>query len=82
MEARDLYSMATLLDPRFKLKGFSSASFAEMAKSKVIEKAKEISSTTGRTTGEQECQEAATVVSSSKKKKKQSTLWEEFDKDG
>ena len=34
--------MATLLDPIFKVKGFSAASFAEMAKSKVIEDAKKI----------------------------------------
>ena len=32
-----LHSMATLLDPRFKVKGFSAASFAKMVKSKVIE---------------------------------------------
>jgi len=63
---------STLLGPRFKLKGFSSASFIEMAKSKVLEKAKEISTTTG--SREQECQEAVTVVGSSNKKKKQSTL--------
>ena len=37
VETWDLHSMATLLDPKFKVKGFSAASFAEMAKSKVIE---------------------------------------------
>ena len=79
VEAWDLHSMATLLDPRFKVKGFSSATFVEMVKSKVLEKAKEIAESSSETTGsveEQECQE---VVSS--KKKKHATLWEEFDRD-
>ena len=42
MESWELHSrsMATLLDPRFKIKRFSSAIFAELAKSKVIEMAK------------------------------------------
>ena len=42
VETWDLHIMATLLDPRFKVKGFSAASFAEMAKSKVIEDTKKI----------------------------------------
>ena len=40
VETWDLHSMATLLDPTFKVKGFSTASFAEMTKSKVIEDTK------------------------------------------
>ena len=42
VESRELHSMATLLDPHFKMKGFSSVPFAKLAKSKVVEKAKEI----------------------------------------
>jgi len=70
--------MATLLDPRFKVKGFSSATFVEMAKSKVLEKAKEMVKSS-ETTGSVEKQECREVASSSKKK--QSTLWEVFEKD-
>ena len=40
VESWELHSMATLLDPRFKVKGFSSAPFAELAKSKVIKRPK------------------------------------------
>ena len=49
--------MATLLDPWFKVKGFSSATFVEMAKSKVLKKAKEMvkSSETTGSVEEQEC---------------------------
>ena len=78
IEAWDLYSMATILDPRFKMKGFSSATFAEMAKSKVLDKAKEIVSPSDGTTSSSVKQETLSVSS---KKKKQSILWEEFDKD-
>ena len=42
--------MATILDPQFKVKGFSSATFSEMAKSKVLDKAKEIVSPSDGTT--------------------------------
>jgi len=38
----ELHSMATLLNPCFKVKAFSSLSIAELAKSKVLEKVKEI----------------------------------------
>ena len=34
VESWELHSMATLLDPHSKVKGFSSAPFAELAKSK------------------------------------------------
>ena len=45
METWELHSMATLLDPRFKSKGFSTASFAETAKSLVLDKEKEMTET-------------------------------------
>ena len=66
--------MATLLDPRFKVKGFSSASFA---KAKVLEKAKEIVNSSRGNPGDRESEENGRR----KKKRKEFSLWEEFDKD-
>jgi len=65
--------MATLFDPHFKVKGLSSAPFAELAKSKVIEKAKEMTNSLRERSGSSE----GTQIQ--KKKTKQSSLWEEFD---
>lgn len=42
--------MATLLDPRFTTKGFSTASFAEMAKSLVLNQVREMSENSATTT--------------------------------
>ena len=61
------------------MKGFSSATYAEMAKSKVLEKANEIANQlngSSQTSGPTEEHEEVR-----KKKRKESSLWEEFDKD-
>ena len=79
IETWELHSIATLMDPRCKIKGFSSATYAEMTKSKVLEKAKEIANQlngNSPTSGPVEEHEEVR-----KKKRKESSLWEEFDKD-
>jgi len=67
VESWELHSMATLLHPRFKVKGFSSAPFAELAKSKVVEKTKEMIK-------KKIWQSEETQIR--KKKTKHSSLWE------
>ena len=62
--------MATLLDPRFKSKGFSTASFAETAKSLVLDKVKETPETQS---------EGSEGVVPNKKPRKDSSLWEDFE---
>ena len=83
VETWGLHSMATLLDPRFKVKGFSAASFAEMAKSKVIEDAKKIAEVKDNpsTTPSSSNEDPEEVTVRCKKCKKESSLWEDFDKD-
>ena len=68
----------SLLDPRFKIKGFSSASFAELVKSKVLEKAEEIADPAR---GNPEDNESVEEYHTRNKKSKESSLWEEFDVD-
>lgn len=71
VETWQLHSMATLLDPRFKAKGFSMASFAEAAKSLVLDKVKEMTQTSEETEAE----------APRKKPRKESSLWEDFESD-
>ena len=83
VETCGLHGMATLLDPRFKIKGFSAASFAEMAKSKVIEDAKKIAAANNNpsTAPSSSNEESEEITVRCKKRKKESSLWEDFDKD-
>ena len=78
IELWELHSVATLLDPRFKVKGFLSVSFAELAKSKVLEKAKEMADPVR---GNPEDNESVEEYHTRNKKSKESSLWEEFDVD-
>ena len=68
-----MHSMTTLLDPRFKSKGFSTASFVEIAKSLVLDKVKEMNKKSGDS-------ENLEGVAPRKKPRKESCLWEAFEK--
>ena len=72
VESWELHSMAILLDPHLKVEGFSSAPFAELAKSKIEEKAKDMTNPLRERSGSSEETQTRT---------KQSSLWGEFDKD-
>jgi len=76
VETWELHSMATLLDPRFKSKGFSTASFAETAKSLVLDRVKEMTETP-------EGSESSDGVAPPphKKPRKESSLWEDFERE-
>ena len=67
----ELHSVATLLDSCFKVKGFSSASFAVLAKSKVLEKAKEMADPAR---GNPEDNESVEEYHTRNKKSKESSL--------
>ena len=72
VETWELHSMATLLDPRFKTKGFSMASFAEAAKSLILDKVKEMMETS-------ETSEDSEGAAPRKKPRKESSLWADIE---
>ena len=77
METWKLHSMPTLLDPRFKSKGFSSALHAEIAKSLVLQELKEMYKSDSQSLSQDSEENAAP----SKRSRKESSLWDKFDDD-
>ena len=76
METWELHNMGTLLDPRFKARGFSTASFAEMTKFLLLDQMREMSEKSATT-----IPEGCEGTQPCKKLRKESSLWEDFESD-